>query len=118
MLGLEGGEGDSGGSGGGGTGSRALGQLLGAFELPLIPGVIIDLWRATSGPSQQPPATSAISVYWATTPIDGVPFAVLERVFVLTETNWGVPSVVQVDLFGRHPLSSVLVLESVTATGD
>jgi hypothetical protein len=53
-------------------------------------------------------------VCWATTSVDGVSFAVLERLFITSEAKWGVPTVTQVDLFGRHPLKGFLLLESVT----
>jgi hypothetical protein len=43
-----------------------------------------------------------------------VSFAVLERLFITSEAKWGVPTVTQVDLFGRHPLKGFLLLESVT----
>lgn len=59
----------------------------------------------TSGPDQ---------ICWATTSVDGVSFAVLERMFVTSEVKWGVPAVTQVDLFGRHPTRGFLLLESVT----
>ena len=80
-------------------------QLIGAVELPLVPDVIIDVW-STPGPA---------SHFWATTSVDGVGFAVLERVLVKTEsTTWGLSQqVVQVDLFGRHPANGILLLESI-----
>ena len=59
----------------------------------------------TAGPDQ---------ICWATTSVDGVSFAVLERMFITSEVKWGVPAVTQVDLFGRHPTRGFLLLESVT----
>ena len=84
------------------THAGAVAQLVGAVEIPLTPDVIIDIWR---GPEQ---------VCWATTSVNGVSFAVLERMFVTSEVKWGVPTVTQVDLFGRHPGKGFLLLESVT----
>ena len=61
---------------------------------------------------------SEFRYYWATTPIDSVPFAVLQRMYVVSVSNWGVQNVVQVDLFGRHPVRGHLLLESVTSTAE
>ena len=69
--------------------SGNMGQLMGAFEIPLTPDVVIDVWFD--------PDTC---MYWATTSVDSVSFSLLERMYVTTETTWGVPTVVQVDLFG------------------
>jgi len=84
-----------------------MGQLMGAFEIPLTPDVVIDVWFD--------PDTC---MYWATTSIDSVSFSLLERMYVTTETTWGVPTVVQVDLFGRHPIKGHMLLESVTASQE
>jgi hypothetical protein len=87
--------------------SGSMGQLMGAFEIPLTPDVVIDVWFDPDS-----------CLYWATTSIDSVSFAVLERLYVTTETTWGVPTVVQVDLFGRHPIKGYMLLESVTAVNE
>lgn len=100
------------------------GSLVGAFELPLTPGVIIDVWACEG-------------VVWATTPVAHVRVAVLERMYVVSavEENLAedaVPDsagsgsvddgdgllamVVRVDLFGRDPHEGRLVMESITAT--
>jgi hypothetical protein len=97
-----------------GTVSRT-GYLIGAFEIPLTPGVIMDVWMAPHLKTQE---TSKTDIYWVTTPIDSVPFAILQRMYVVSVTNWGVQSVVQVDLFGVHPDGAHLLMESVTATGE
>ena len=90
-------------------GQEGRAQLVGAAELPLVPDVIIDVW------STIPPTPGAATRFWATTSVDGVGFAVLERVLVKSaSTTWGLSQqVVQVDLFGRHPASGVLLLESI-----
>jgi hypothetical protein len=99
-----------------------VGFLIGAFEIPLTPGVIMDIWAAPRRPSKMASSSTTFSVKdsicWVTTPIDSIPFAVLDRMYVVSVVNWGVQSVVQVDLFGRHPDSGRLLLESVTATGE
>jgi len=81
---------------------EVTGQLIGAIELPLTPDIIVDVWRA---PDDQ---------CWSTTSVDGVSFAVLERIYIQRETHWGVSQIVQVDLFGRHPTKGYLLMESVT----
>ena len=83
--------------------ATAIGMLLGAIELPLTPDVVIDVWQQTG----------EASVVWATTSVDGVGFACLERIHVISETVWGLSQVVQVDLLARHPTSGVLLLESI-----
>ena len=82
--------------------TSATGLLLGAVELPLTPDVVIDVW-----------GTGEASVVWGTTSVDGVAFACLERIHVISETVWGLSQVVQVDLLARHPHSGVLLLESI-----
>ena len=54
-----------------------LGSLQGAFEIPLLPGVIIDIWRENVSPYR----------IWATTPLDGIGFAVLERIHLEFSTK-------------------------------
>jgi len=81
---------------------EVTGQLIGAIELPLTPDIIVDVWRAPDGQC------------WSTTSVDGVSFAVLERIYIQRETHWGVSQIVQVDLFGRHPAKGFLLNESVT----
>lgn len=84
-----------------------FGQLVGAFEIPLISEVIIDVWRAEE-----------INKIWATTTIDNVNFAVLERIFVTSEVSWGVSNIVQIDIFGRHPKNGYLIVESIVASTE
>ena len=89
--------------------NESIGTLLGAIQLPMIPDVIIDVWQASSSNLGQR------GRMWATTTIDGVSFSVIERIFMISQSNWGVSKVVQVDVFGRHPAKGYLVLEHVTA---
>ena len=93
------------GTGSGSGSSGNVGTLIGAVQLPMIPDVIIDIWKSSSKSGR----------IWATTTIDGVSFAVVERIFMQSESRWGVSKVVQVDIFGRHPSKGYLVLENVTA---
>jgi hypothetical protein len=86
------------------------GELIGAIELPVAPDIIIDLWRAELSTTKP----------WATTTINGVKFCVLERLFVRSETVWGITSVVEITLFGRHPRTWDIVVENIdlTATNE
>jgi len=52
--------------------ASAVGRLVGSVALPMMQDVVIDIWRATNGG----PA-------WATSTINGVVFAVLERLVIL-----------------------------------
>lgn len=85
------------------NGEESVGTLVGAVQLPLIPDVIIDVWKSRKGH------------LWATTTIDGVSFSVLERIFMVSESSWGVNKITQIDIFGRHPSKKYLVVEHVTA---
>ncbi len=80
-----------------------IGTLVGAVQLPVTPDVIIDIWKTQSGKC------------WATTTVDGVSFSVVERIFMMSESKWGISQVVQVDIFGRHPSKGYLLVEHVTA---
>lgn len=84
-----------------------MGILIGAFELPITPNVVIDVWKDPLSKKS-----------WATTSIDSVVFCVLERLFITTELVWGVKSVVQVDLFGRDPINEFIKLEKITQSID
>lgn len=103
-----------------------VGVLLGAFVIPCLPGVVVDVWRQKGAPYR----------CWASTAIDDVGFAVLERVFLefanppptgvgsekeelngsLKQGEKGLeheeaPAPLQADLFGRHPSTGRLVVE-------
>jgi hypothetical protein len=88
------------------SGLGCSGELIGAIELPVAPDVIIDLWRGESGSAKA----------WATTTINGVKFCVLERLYVRSETVWGIASVVEITLFGRHPRTWDIVVENIDLT--
>ena len=79
------------------------GQLLGAVRLPLMPDVIIDIWRLPDGRC------------WATTSVDGTSFGVIERIFVSSETTYSVSVVVAVDIYGRHAAKNYLLAEKITS---
>jgi hypothetical protein len=91
-----------------------MGELVGAFEIPLLPGVIVDIWRERGSVSPYR--------YWATTPVDGIGFAVLERVQLELSEHRAHPHMsqedevitpLQADLFGRHPSKGTLLMERV-----
>lgn len=82
---------------------KNTGQLLGAVKLPLIPDVIIDIWRLPTGQC------------WATTSVDGTSFGVIERIFVTSETTYSVSVVVSVDVYGRHAAKNYLLAEKITS---
>ncbi len=77
----------------------------------MLPGVVVDMWRENKESGR----------YWATTPVDGIGFAVLERVYLELSENLHnmshgdnsqqVP--MQADLFGRHPSKGTLLMERV-----
>jgi len=83
------------------------GKLQSSIELPIAPNVVIDIWQSPQGTGQ------GKGKCWGTTSVDGVKFAVLERIFILSEIRWGLPTIVQVDLFARHPIRGDLLLESL-----
>lgn len=89
------------------------GYLVGSYEIPILPNVLFDVWREDSDSSAH---------CWATTSIDNIPFAIIERIFLSTENNTkiknGTACVTQVDLYGRHPVKGYLLVESITAAID
>jgi hypothetical protein len=114
-----GGSGDSGGlgplsnSGSGSDSGKPIGSLLGAIQLPFVPDVIIDIWKSSSSASAS--AGDGDGNIWATATINGISFCVLERIYIISESKWGVSKIVQVDIFGRHPSKGYMVVESITA---
>ncbi len=120
-----------------------IGVLVGAFEIPLLPGVIIDLWTdAAAVPSlhhvneqnlkdSEEKESIQEPIYWCTTHIDGIGFTVLERVFLELKPamiknqidssshdsedsfNQHHSMKVEADLFGRHPSTGALLRERV-----
>ena len=82
------------------------GHLMAAFEIALTSAVVIDVWQNSEG------------AVWTTTTIDGHSFAVLERMYVVSEVSWGLQSIVQVDLCGRNASDGASIVEHVSATDD
>lgn len=87
-----------------------MGSLLGAFEIPLLPGVVIDVWRETTAPFR----------VWASTPVDGIGFSVLERVHLelsdaaaSSNADSDLQTPVQAEIFGRHPSKGSLLMERI-----
>lgn len=72
--------------------------------MQLIPDLIIDVWISDKKA-------------WATATIDEIDFVVLERIFITSELNKeGINNIVQIDIFGRHPKTGNLVVESIVAS--
>ena len=82
-----------------------IGDLVCAIELPAVPDIRLDIWKSVNDDR-----------YWATTTIQGVKFAVLERIYVMSEVRWGFQTVVGMELAGRHPISGKVVTEMVNET--
>ena len=114
----EGGKGDRRG------GIRFDAQLLGVVEIPVVTEIVIDIWETTHW-------------QWATTTINGVKFAVLERIFIscdvsaddnnsdlgTSSNNNNTPSstglkvaVIEIHLFGRHPQQGHILNERIMVT--
>jgi len=77
-----------------------LGKIVGGFYLPFMKNLIIDIWKVPNGPS------------WATTTVDGVNFAVIERIFIKTYDP--AKKLVEAEIFGRHPSLKLLHTETYT----
>jgi hypothetical protein len=75
-------------------GLPAMGQIVGGIYLPFMKNIIFDIWKVPGGPA------------WATTTVDGINFAVIERIFIKTFDP--VKEAVEVDIFGRHPKLNLL----------
>ena len=89
------------------------GYLVGSYEIPILPNVLFDVWREDNDGNTH---------CWATTSIDNIPFAIIERIFLSTDNDTkiknGTACVTQVDLYGRHPVKGYLLVESITAAID
>ena len=85
------------------------GYLVGSYEIPILPNVLFDVWREDNDSSAH---------CWATTSIDNISFAIIERIFLSTDNNTKIKNVTQVDLYGRHPVKGYLLVESITAAID
>ncbi len=93
----------------------ALGDLIGAIELPVAPDVIIDVWAIDGSDFD---GASPRKKVWATTSINGIRFCVLERIYLTSENHWGMSSVVEVSLYGRHPFTGAVVVETIAEIED
>ena len=93
----------------------AIGDLIGAIELPAAPDVIIDVWAIDGSEFD---GASPRKKMWATTSINGVRFCVLERIYLTSENHWGMSSVVEVSLYGRHPFTGAVVVETIAEVED
>lgn len=87
-------------------GDPSQGVLIAAFEIALTSAVVIDVWQNSEG------------TVWTTTTIDGHSFAVLERMYVVSEVSWGLQSIVQVDLCGRSAADGASIVEHVSANEE
>ena len=81
------------------------GELVGAVEVPCAPDVVIDVWKLERKDGSQ--------AVWATTTIDGIAFCQLERISLRSETHWGLSSVAEITLFGRHPSTDSTITEVI-----
>jgi hypothetical protein len=84
---------------------RLDGQLIGACEIPATQDLVIDVWQTKYWT-------------WATTSVNGVKFAVLERISLTFEpsTDGDEPILSQIDLFARHPEMGHIMVESIYIT--
>lgn len=80
-------------------------ELMGAVELPILPDVAIDIWQCETSHK-----------HFATTSIDGVHFALLEKIRVVSEVRWGFTTIVSVELLGRNCISGIILEESIKIT--
>jgi hypothetical protein len=87
-----------------------MGELVGAVEVPCAPDVIIDIWRIEVGNGES-------SKVFSTTSINGVLFCLLERISLRSETHWGLSSVVEISLHGKHPVTGSSVVEIIDMNG-
>ena len=101
-------------------------QLLGAVEIPVVTEIVIDVWETNHW-------------QWATTTINGVKFAVLERIFITCDVSADEDddskeiqtgnrssaspgssglkvTVLEIHLFGRHPQQGHILNERIMVT--
>jgi hypothetical protein len=86
--------------------AQSVGRLIGAVNLPrLLRDVIIDIW-GIPGESEM-----HMGPCWATTTVDGIAYAVLERLCISKQADDGAGAIAEVQMFARHPVSNMFVLE-------
>ncbi len=85
--------------------TMVIGRFIGAFHLPMMASVIMDIWRVPDG-------QDFAGLCWATATIDGTKFAVLERVHII-QRDEPAGAVQAVSVFARHPLRGLLHTEEI-----
>ena len=93
--------------------AQGVGRFLGAVNLPLLMrDVIIDIWGIPDGNEAGP----GLGPVWATATVDGIAYAVLERLCISQQQQLddSAGSVAEVQMFARHPRSNMLALEHYT----
>ena len=83
---------------------------MGAVNIPmLLRDVIIDIWGVPGSGDN-----AAMGPRWATATVDGIAYAVLERLCISKQLDGSADSIAEVQIFARHPRSSMLTLEHYT----
>ena len=93
-----------------------------AIELPVLPGVVIDIWKISAdkllASSQQRGESQTkhrhMDFFFATTTIQGIKMVNLQRIFLMVETRWG--TIVGIELSGRVSSRSKLLVEVIAQT--
>ena len=86
-----------------------------AIELPVLPNIVIDIWKIPRQKLSQSQHNQEKTkdIYFATTTIQGHSFVNLERIFLMVETRWGMPTIVGIELSGRQSKGSKLLVEVI-----
>ncbi len=88
--------------------AHRMGRFIGAVNLPfLLRDVIIDIWGIPGNDAVMGPR-------WATATVDGIEYAVLERLCISKQLGGNAGGIAEVQIFARHPRSNLLLLEHYT----
>ena len=95
-----------------------VGTFLYAIELPVLPNVVIDIWKVSSkslssSSNEAKNEKANGDKLFATTTIQGVKFVNLQRIFLMVETRWGLPTIVGIELSGRESTKGKLLVEVI-----
>lgn len=106
--------------------SELVGDFVYAVKLPVLSNIVIDIWKI---PAERQHGAAIISrqaedvrqlapkfhdFYFATTTIQGVDFVTLQRIFLIVETRWGLPTIEGVELSGRVSDKGKLLVEVIS----
>jgi hypothetical protein len=90
-----------------------FGEFVGCLKLPIVTDIKIELWRHRVEKLVEPIALPDIVApkYWTTVAIGDTKYAVLECLYIKSETRWGFNTVTSIEITARHPVDGRVLRE-------